>query len=222
MTLKYGFFNSSGGDRLYDAEDIGRYLQGIISSGVYADSSTSLQVLADSGMAVQVQAGRGMLDCHFLENTEPLALTLSTGGTLDRIDAIVMRLDMERRLCEIAVKEGTASSTPAAPTMLRTDNTKEYMLASVYVPKLAAAITQENITDTRADATVCGWVRGILKQAATSVPTPTAETAGYIPVVNEAGDGYELQLRTVLPSGAYGDTLPETGQAGQLFFLEEE
>lgn len=168
MALKFGFFNSSGGDRLYSADDIGRYLQGIISSGVYADTSTSLQVLSGGGMEVLVQPGRGMLDYHYLENTEPLALTLSNGGTLDRIDAIVMRLDLTNRLCEIAVKEGTPAATPKAPTMSRTDVKKEYMLASVYVTKLATSITQENITDTRADNTVCGWVHGLIDQVDTA------------------------------------------------------
>lgn len=168
MAIKYGFFNSSGGDRLYSAEDIGRYIQGLISSGVYADSSSSLQVLAGDGMEVQVQPGRAMLDCHYLENTEPYALTLSVGGTLDRIDAIVARLDLNSRLCEIAVKEGTPAATPKAPTLTRSDVKKEYMLASVYVTKLSTALTQENITDTRADNTVCGWVHGLIDQVDTA------------------------------------------------------
>ena len=192
MSIKYGFFDSVDGDRKYSAEDIGRYLQGIISSGVYSDNTSSLQVLAGTGMQVEVQPGRAMLHYHFMENDEPLTLTLSAGGTLDRIDAIVARLDMERRICEIAVKEGTPATTPTAPTMFRTDNTKEYMLASVYVAKLATMISQENITDTRHDTTVCGWVRGIVKQEATSVPTPSSGQALYIPTVNEDGDGYEL------------------------------
>lgn len=168
MTVSYGFFNSVGGDRKYNAEDVGRYLQGIVSDGVYADASTSLQVLAGSGMVVTVQAGRGMLDHHFMENTEPLELTLSAAGTQDRIDAVVMRLDMERRLCEIAVKEGTPAVTPKRPSLFRTDNTKEYMLASVYVKKLATTITQEEITDTRADSSVCGWVTGVIDHLDTS------------------------------------------------------
>lgn len=192
MSITYGFFDSVDGDRKYTAADIGRYLHGIVSSGVYADSTTSLQVLAVTDMQVEVQEGRAMLDYHYMENDEPLVLTLSAGGTQDRIDAIVARLDLNNRLCEIAVKEGTPAAAPVAPSMARTDVKKEYMLAAVYVAKLATAITQENITDTRHDATVCGWVRGIVKQEATSVPTPTPETVGYIPTVNESGDGYEL------------------------------
>ena len=196
MSIKYGFFNSVDGDRTYSAADIGRYLQGIISSGVYADNATSLQVLAADGMTVEVQPGRAMLDCHFMENDSPLALTLSTGATRDRIDAIVARLDMERRLCEIAVKEGTPSVTPAAPTMLRTDNTKEYMLASVYVTKLATVITQNEITDTRANTAVCGWVRGIVRQDSPSVSN-------------------------VLPDDMYGTEFPANPVTGQLFFKKK-
>ncbi len=192
MAIKYGFFDSVNGDRKYSAADIGRYLQGIISSGVYPDGSTTLQVIDGEGMQVIVQPGRAMLEYHFMENDSPLPLSLSPAGSMDRIDAIVMRLDMSNRLCEIAVKEGTPAATPAAPALRRTDTVMEYMLASVYVAKLVAAITQDNITDTRHDSTVCGWVRGIIRQETVSIPVPTAGTVGMIPHVNKNGDGYEL------------------------------
>jgi hypothetical protein len=52
--------------------------------------------------------------------------------------------------------------------MSRTETVKEYMLASVYIPKLSTSITQSNITDTRADTTVCGWVTGIIDQVDTA------------------------------------------------------
>lgn len=162
MAIKYGFFNSIGGDRKYNADDIGRYLMGMVSSGVYAEKATSLQVLAADGMRVEVQPGRAMLDYHYMENDSPLTLTLDNGGTQDRVDAIVARLDMNNRLCTIAVKKGTEAAKPSAPAMERTDTVKEYMLASVYIAKLSSSVTQSNITDTRADKTVCGWVTGLI------------------------------------------------------------
>lgn len=168
MAITYGFFNSVNGDRLYNAAQIGRYLQYIVSDGVYAYNSNSLQVLANDGMEVQVQAGRAMLDHHFMENDAPITLTLSAGGTQDRIDGIIMYVDMTERACGIIVKEGTPAASPVRPALTRTSVRKEYMLASVYVTKLSSAISQANITDTRPDTTVCGWVTGLIKQVDTS------------------------------------------------------
>lgn len=168
MSITSGFFNSVNGDRLYNAAQIGKYLQYIVSDGVYAYDSTSLQVLAGDGMQVEVQAGRAMLDHHFMENDSPITLTLSAGGSQDRIDGIIMYVDMTERACGITIKQGTPAAAPVRPALTRTDVRKEFMLASVRVPKLSSAITQSNITDTRADTTVCGWVTGLIKQVDTS------------------------------------------------------
>lgn len=192
MAIKSGFFHSIGGDRKYNADDIGRYLMGIVSSGVYADESTSLQVLANDGMAVEVQPGRAMLHYHYMENDSPLTLTLDNGGTRDRIDAIVALLDLNNRICDIVVKKGTEAAEPSAPAMLRTDTIKEYMLASVYITKLATSITQSNITDTRADKTVCGWVTGVIEQVDTSTLFVQWQAA-YEEAYAELGDYLEAQ-----------------------------
>lgn len=168
MAITSGFFNSVNKDRMYNAAQIGEYLQYIVSSGVFPYVSSSLQVLAADGMTVEVQAGRAMLDCHYMDNDAPISLTLAAGGTQDRIDAIIMYVDMTERACGITIKEGTPAASPKAPTMTRTDVRKEYMLAAVRVNKLATSITQSNITDTRADTTVCGWVTGLIDQVDTS------------------------------------------------------
>lgn len=168
MSITCGFYNSVDGDRKYNAAQIGRYLQYIVSSGVFPYVSDSLQVLAEDGLTVSVQAGRAMLDYHYMDNDAPITFTLTAGGTQDRIDAIIMYHDETERRCDIAIKEGTPAAAPKAPTMTRTDVRKEYMLAAIHVPKLASSITQANITDTRADTSVCGWVTGLIKQVDTS------------------------------------------------------
>ena len=76
MAISYGFFNSMDGDRKYTAAQIGDYLQGMISSGVYADDASSLQVLAAGGMQLTVKPGRAILNYKFLYNDSPLTLTL--------------------------------------------------------------------------------------------------------------------------------------------------
>ena len=76
-----------------------------------------------------------------------------------RIDAVVARVNITDRNVEFAVKTGTPAATPAAPEMTRTDDVKEYCLALVNVPANATQIEQSNITDTRGDVSVCGWVK---------------------------------------------------------------
>lgn len=226
MAITYGFFNSVNGDRKYNAKNIGRYLHGIVSSGVYADTSSSLQVLAGDGLQVQVQAGRAMLDYHYMENDAPLPLTLSTGGTQDRIDAIVAVLDVTNRLCKIEVKEGTPAASPTVPTVRRSDTTKEYMLAYVRVAKYATTITQENITDTRPDNSVCGWVHGLIEQVDTSALHKQYEDAyankmkaldDYVEQKKaEIDDRLESIDNAINNAGTVGVPIPGASNAGQV------
>ncbi len=232
MTITYGFFNSINGDRKYNAAQIGRYLQYIVGSGVFPYVSTSLQVLANDGMTVEVQAGRAMLDHHYLDNDAPITLTLTAGGTQDRVDAIIMYVDMTERACGITIKEGTPAASPVPPAMTRTDVRKEYMLAKVRVAKLSSSITQSSITDTRPDSTVCGWVAGLINQVDTSTlflqwqtayEEALAKTQDYLAAQQAAWEAFfdSVTHDNVLPAPAlsqagYVVTVNETGDGYEL------
>ena len=54
---KSGFFNSSGGDRVYDAADFAAYFGSLVSNGVFYMTATNLQVSPSIGLAVSVAAG---------------------------------------------------------------------------------------------------------------------------------------------------------------------
>ena len=170
MAIKYGFFNSVDGDRKYDADDIGNYFLKLISDGVFATPATAMQVTAVSGLKVSVAAGWGFIKCKYLNNTAALQLTLSAADVvLNRIDRIVMRLDTTNRLMTIAVKQGTAASTPTAPALTRvTGGVWELSLAQIYVGAGVTTITQANITDERADTSLCGYVTGLIDQIDTT------------------------------------------------------
>ena len=174
MAVTSGFFNSINGDRRYDARQISRYLGSLVGSGVFPNPSTNLQVVASEGMAVRVSPGRAFLDCYWMENDSMYTVVLDDADmVLDRIDAVIMRLDEndDARSIDIIVKKGTPSSTPQAPGMERGDKIKEYCLATVTVRKMrddgTQGITQADITDTRADTDVCGWVTGLIDQVDT-------------------------------------------------------
>lgn len=172
MAITSGFFNSKNGDRKYNADQMSMFFDKLISSGVYPNPSTNLQVVeGGGGMTVKVLEGRGMIDCRWINNdaTETLQIEQSD-STLDRVDAVVMVLDLNDSVRNgyITVKKGTPATTPTAPAMTRNAYVKEYCLATVYVRALESQITQNNITDTRANTNVCGWVTGLIDQVDTS------------------------------------------------------
>ena len=176
MALEYGFFNAvkqTDGtyDRVYNAEQMSRYFNGLVSPGVYESVGGGLQVRAGTGMTVQVQTGRAILgdNCQWLDNDAVLDITLNAAHvTLNRYTAIVMRLDYTNRNISIVAVDGANATAPIKPAMTRTSATTEYCLAYVYVEKGATTITQSAITDTRPDNTVCGWVTGLVQQVDTS------------------------------------------------------
>lgn len=164
MSITSGFFNSVNGDRKYNADDISNYFEGLISYGVIANPSTSLQVIADgTSMDVQVQPGRGIINNRWMKNSAAETLTIGAADALlNRIDAIVMRYSVSDRVITLNVKQGTAATSPIAPVMLRSENTVEYCLATVYVSAGATSIGQSNIIDTRPNSAVCGFVTNLV------------------------------------------------------------
>ncbi|MCM1218136.1 MAG: hypothetical protein NC548_26925 [Lachnospiraceae bacterium] len=175
MAVTSGFFNSINGDRKYDARQIGMYLGKLVSSGVFPNPSTNLQVTAAGGMNIQVHSGRAMIDGHWMDNDSAYEITLDDADmALARIDAVVMRLDENdgARSIDLTVKKGTPSAAPESPVMERAGYVQEYCLALVNIPAVRNDGTQEiiqaNITDTRADTNVCGWVTNLIQHVDTS------------------------------------------------------
>lgn len=171
MAITSGFFNSKNGDRKYNAELMSKYFDKLITSGVFPNPSTQLQVMESEGMTVKVLPGRGIVDCRWMENDADYTLTISASdAVLDRIDAVVMKLDLTEdvRDVHIEIKKGIPGQEPTPPEMTRDEYIKEYCLATIRVKKLAEAITQAEITDTRPDNRVCGWVTGLIEQVDTS------------------------------------------------------
>lgn len=191
MAITYGFFNAikqSDGtyDRVYNADQMSTYFEGLVSDGVYESVDDGMQVLAGTGMQVQVGAGRAIIDSKWLKNTAAYPLTINAAHvTLNRYTAIVIRLDLSARTISIVTKDGENATAPIKPTMTNSETTKEMCLAYVYVGRGVTAITQANIEDTRPDNNVCGWVTGIVQQVDTSKLFLQYQTA------------YEQQLQTM-------------------------
>lgn len=160
MANEYGlFWNSVSSDRLYDADSFSEWLKKFFTTGVF---NGDLQVLAASGMDVTVQTGYANIEgkVRFFDTATTFTLAPAS-GTYPRIDTIVVeRNDTDR---EITVKyvQGTYSGNTPTPTApVRAAGVYQIVLAQIYVAVGATEIAQGNITDTRPNNTLCGWVVG--------------------------------------------------------------
>lgn len=155
----------------FDAADVAAYLAGL-TSGVFS-SAEDFPVTAAGGLKVTVGAGRGWVHPsrftgYSITKREADTLTMPLADpSLPRIDRIVMRYDAGARAASLQVLQGTASSTPTAPAISRTELIYDLCLAEITRPAAAASITTGQITDTRLDEALCGIVR----DGVTGIPT---------------------------------------------------
>ncbi len=174
MAITYGFWNAlkqSDGtyDRVYNSDQISEMFEGLLSDGVFESVGDALIVKEKSGLAVEIGTGRAWIGDRWMKNDAKLDITLAAAHlTLNRWSAIVIKADYSNRVITIEEKAGTPATSPTKPTMTYNDSIKEKCLAYVYVGKGVTSITQTNITDCRADTSICGWVTGVIKQVDTS------------------------------------------------------
>ena len=160
---KSGFFNSSGGDRLYNATDFSSYFGKLVSNGIFYAAANNLQVSASTGMNITVQAGAAWINGYSYENTAPLTLALATAdGVNSRIDRIVVRWSAVERNIKLAVLTGTAAANPAALALTRNNDVWELCLADINVTKGAVNLVAGNITDARLNTSLCGLVNSLV------------------------------------------------------------
>ncbi|GHU69155.1 hypothetical protein FACS1894184_12640 [Clostridia bacterium] len=157
--IKSMFFNSSGQDRTYDSADFSQYFGQLVSNGVFYATPENLLVTPASGMKVIVAAGSAFISGYLLVNTSNLELTLTTAhGAQPRIDRIVVRWSLPDRAMTIAVLTGAPAAQPAATVLTRNSSIYELGIADILVPAAALTIPAPNITDTRANPTLCSFV----------------------------------------------------------------
>ena len=155
----------------FDAADVAAYLAAR-ASGVFS-SAADFPVTAAGGLKVTVGAGRGWVHPsrftgYSITKREADTLTMPLADpSLPRIDRIVMRYDAGARAASLQVLQGTASSTPTASAISRTELIYDLCLAEITRPAGSTAVTTGQITDTRLDEKLCGIVR----DGVTGIPT---------------------------------------------------
>lgn len=163
-----GFFDAhlEGGsyDREYVAEDFAKYFSNFVGNGIFGGNLDELIVRQQevATMNIAVSSGQAFINGYRYENDDELVLSIGTAdGILNRIDAIVIRLSSIDRAIRLAVKKGTPAASPSSPILQRDVDYYELKIAEVYIKAGATSILQTDITDTRSDSEVCGFVKTI-------------------------------------------------------------
>lgn len=148
----------------YDSDDASGYLATRLS-GVYS-AEEDFSVTAQGGLSVQVSAGQAWVrPARFKGRSiimeQPTTVVLTEADPVrSRIDRVVLRYDAAAKKTRLQVLDGTPdSAAPAAPEISRTELVYDLCLAEIRRPAGSTAVTAADITDTRADETVCGVMR---------------------------------------------------------------
>lgn len=170
MSVTCGFFNSLNGDRKYSAMDMSRLFDGLITDGIYASIGTAMMVTADTGCVVNVGIGRAWFNHTWTYNDSVLPIECPRSDLLlGRIDAIVLEVDTSNAVRWNSIKciEGVASSNPQRPSMLNTDEVKQYPLCYINRKANNDTITQSNIYN-MVGSSECPFVTGVVSKLTTN------------------------------------------------------
>ena len=161
---------------VYSAEDVATYLC-TRTSGVYSKETNfavsntgTRQITVAPGLAwINYDDFKGVSVCSRKENV----LTVpEADNTLNRVDRVVLQFDTSENIAAIKLKTGTPAVAAQPPDILQNHNQYELGLCTISVPAGSTAVTAADITDTRADETVCG----VMRDGVTGIPTAQLQT----------------------------------------------
>lgn len=169
---RYKFFNSAPGDpRTYQAADFADYFGSVLSTGLlHTDNIPGMSVSVETGsLNTVVSAGKAIMKGHLYENTADYTLAHTLPEVdLDRIDRVVLRLDLSNaeRSIKLRVLTGTPSATPVAPALTRNTFIYEISLAQIRVRANTVQLLADDLVDERLDEDLAGLVYSLI-----SIPT---------------------------------------------------
>lgn len=219
-------------DRAVDSAFLRRFYKAYWDDGVFYKPSTSFTVTATgTGMNVQVQPGMAQVQGAFcLEDTVQTLPIAAADASLNRIDSVVLRLDLslDKRDISLAVISGVAAVSPVAPALTRNNTTWELGIANVLVSAMAGVITQRDVEDTRLDDTRCGAVAQTVGELDTSgfFAQLTAMIARLREEIGDVETGTAAMLRSVYDPGNDGVNICvqeyECSKSGSVYALTGE
>ena len=171
--IKYGFFNSESGDRVYNADDFSNFFEGVIGDGIFEKIGQAFETNISTDGNIIVGSGRAMIKSRWIENTanESLVPLVPEESTV-RIDSIVLRCSMASRSIDLVVKKGSASS---APNLEDSTQVKEIRIANVTMA--AGSKKPASIEDAREESWIHPLVGVHVTEIKREITTSTAITS---------------------------------------------
>ncbi len=193
--IRYGFFNSESGDRVYNADDFSNFFEGVIGDGIFKKIGQAFETSISSDGKIIVGSGRAMVKNKWIENTANESLDpLPPEESTTRFDSVILRCDMVSRLIELAIKKGSAAS---APVLTDDAQMKEIRIANI---TMAAGVKKPvHIEDVREDS----WIHPLvgvhvvqLKKEVTISDATTSITLGN--KVDPEADSIDVYINGIL------------------------
>ena len=172
MALTFGFYNSVGGDRMYDARDFSALFNTVIQDGVIQDYGSRFNVVTSAGLVVTVGTGWAWFKGTWTLNDAPMNVTLPAAHAAQpRYDAVVLEINQSTavRANSIKVVSGVAAASPSKPLMTNTPTVSQYPLAYIYRPAASASILAANIQIT-VNTSECPYAVNRLQNPMTDTP----------------------------------------------------
>lgn len=169
MSNEYGFFASKDHDRRYSADDFSAFFGDFFTNGVLGADASALMVSAAGDMNISIAAGTAYINGHWYRKQSAQVLTLGDSDEVSkRIDAVVIRCDLEKRMVYPHIIEGVPDELPEEPAPVRNERCYDIVLAYISVAANCVEITAADIADKRGFDDVCGFVTSAIDHIDTS------------------------------------------------------
>lgn len=164
MAETSGFFDAVYDETLKDydlkylAAQFAEYFSLFVGNGVFASPTNQLKVSAsEESLAVIVSSGWAFIGGYWYHNNADLSLSVPSNLTSQiRTDSVRCRYTVSDR--SVKMKYVTGDVTP-----VRNTEVYDLIIAQVIVQPVSSSILNSDITDTRMNESVCGFVKGLLE-----------------------------------------------------------
>lgn len=195
MALSYGFIlgNDTTSAEFSDA------FHALVGDGVTVEGTKFALTL--NGFRATAGSGAAMAAGRWLYNDSPLVLALPvSNNTIDRTDAIAVRVDYAERKAALEVIQGVdVDAIRQNPGLIRSTAEYSILLYLIRVRRGSLTLSPDDVTDVRADGDLCGMI------------TPLGDISlAVIKIYNFLTSGIDEEVARIV---ALGDALIARGQA---------